>query len=299
MTDLSFERIITEYPPKGWESLFTSNELKNISSKLNDEENKYGPYYPLKQDIFNAFYYTPLDQVKVVILGQDPYPQSVIIKNHKLPRAVGLSFSVRREDKVPSSLQNIYKELANTYPHFIKPKHGDLREWAQQGVLLLNYSLTVRAGVPASHIKIWNDFIQEVLTCLQKVHPQCIYILWGQHAQKFASKLGPSSIILKAAHPSGLSAHHGFFGCNHFVLANEELIRQGKTPINWQITPFFDTNVDPTLPYNYNAIPRMISSISSVAVPSPILVPWDELSIHQEIGQSFSKDLNNIEESKI
>lgn len=234
----SIERIATEAPPRTWEATFVDAmpELRDVSTILEEDERTYGPYYPWKQDIFASFHYTPLPNVKLVIIGQDPYHQTIIVNGISMPRAVGLSFSVRPEDSVPSSLKNIYTELANTVRGFTTPDHGDLREWARQGVLLLNSCLTVRPGAAGSHGDIWLGFMNKVFRAISAVNPYCIYMLWGREAQKLKPMLGERSIILEAAHPSGLSARRGFFGSNHFNLANEALIRQGKVGINWRIS---------------------------------------------------------------
>jgi len=178
----SIERITTETPPVTWESVFedAKHELHDVSLVLDEQEKMYGTYYPLKRDIFAAFNYTPLNNVKVVILGQDPYHQSVNINGKTLPRSVGLSFSVRQEDSIPSSLRNIYTELADTVRGFRIPDHGDLREWARQGVLLLNTCLTVRPGQPGSHGDIWLGFINKVFKAIAVTNPYCIFMLWGR-----------------------------------------------------------------------------------------------------------------------
>jgi len=234
----TIKRIAQERPSPRWESVFTDSEheLADISDVLDEQERLHGMYYPLKKDIFAALNYTPLTNVKVVILGQDPYHQTILLNGISMPRAVGLSFSVHREDSIPSSLQNIYTELANTVRGFRKPDHGDLREWANQGVLLLNACLTVRPNMAGSHGDIWLGFIRRVFKAITIANPYCIYMLWGREAQKLRPMLGEHSIVLEAAHPSGLSARRGFFGCNHFNLANEALIRQGKVGINWSIS---------------------------------------------------------------
>jgi len=262
----SIERITTEAPPITWEKVFedAKAELQDVSSILDEQEKLHGQYYPLKKDIFAAFQYTTLNNVKVVILGQDPYHQTININGISLPRAVGLSFSVRREDNIPSSLQNIYIELANTVRGFTKPEHGDLREWARQGILLLNTCLTVHPGQPGSHGDIWLGFINKVFKAIAAVNPYCIYILWGREAQKVKPMLGERSIILEAAHPSGLSAKRGFFGCNHFNMANEALIRQGKIGINWKISSLSELNA----PVNSNN-----SSLITHMEHRPILAP--------------------------
>jgi uracil-DNA glycosylase len=249
----SIERIADEAPSRTWEKVFKDAmpELHDVSTVLDDQERLYGQYYPWKQDIFAAFNYTPLPNVKVVIIGQDPYHQTIVINGAAMPRAVGLSFSVRQEDSIPSSLQNIYTELANTVRGFVRPDHGDLREWARQGVLLLNTCLTVRPGMAGSHDQIWLGFMKKVFTAITTVNPNCIYMLWGREAQKLHHLLGDRNIVLEAAHPSGLSARRGFFGCNHFNLANEALIRQGKVGINWRISTLAELHragVEPEAP---------------------------------------------------
>ena len=240
----SIERISKEAVPTTWEAVFEDSEaeLRDVSHVLDEQERTYGTYYPLKSDIFNAFHYTPLNSVKVVIIGQDPYHQSVYIDGQCVPRAQGLSFSVRQKDSIPSSLNNIYTELANTVRGFKKPDHGDLREWSRQGILLLNNCLTVRAGTPGSHGDIWLGFINKVFRAIAAVNPYCIFLLWGREAQKVKPMLGDRSIIFEAAHPSGLSARRGFFGCDHFNMVNDALIRQGKVGINWRISSLGELN---------------------------------------------------------
>lgn len=232
------EEVAKLYPPT-WEEVFenATNEIRDISQILNEQEINYGPYFPLKKDIFNAFYYTQLSKVKVVILGQDPYHQSIFVDGKNLPRSAGMSFSVRKEDSIPSSLQNIYTELSNSVFGFNRPNHGDLTHWAVQGVLMLNACLTVKPGKPGSHGDIWLGFINRVFKAIAMSNPRCIYLLWGKEVQKLRPMLGDKSIVLEAAHPSGLSANRGFYGCNHFVLVNEYLVKQGKTGINWSEAP--------------------------------------------------------------
>lgn len=232
----TIERIAQERIPTGWAVPFkdAAPELHDISEILEADEEQHGMFFPLKKDIFRAFEYTQPNQVKVVILGQDPYHQRN--SNSNRPRAQGMSFSVARDDSVPSSLKNIYRELKNEYPEFIIPTHGDLTEWATQGVFLLNTGLTVRQGVPGSHGDIWLGFITKMLTYLAKVNQNIIYVLWGAQAQKIQRYLPDSAIVLTSAHPSGLSANRGFIGNGHFRKINELLVKQGRMPINWQIT---------------------------------------------------------------
>lgn len=202
------------------------NELKSF---LLDEKQKGFTFYPKNKDIFNAFNYTPFDQVKVVILGQDPY--------HGDGQAHGLSFSVQKGITVPPSLKNIYKELAEEFTDYKIPHHGELTSWANQGVLLLNATLTVRAQEPGSHQKRgWENFTDFVITELSKQREGLVFILWGKFAQQKESLIDTSKHhVLKSAHPSPFSAYNGFFGSKPFSKTNEILENQGLTPINWQI----------------------------------------------------------------
>lgn len=185
--------------------------------------------YPPADDIFNAFHFTPLNEVKVLLLGQDPY--------HNVNQAHGLSFSVLPEQKeIPPSLQNIYKELQDDMGCYI-PNNGYLKKWADQGVLLLNTVLTVRAHQANSHQgKGWEQFTDAVIQAVNAQDRPIVYFLWGRPAQMKASMLtNPKHLILKAPHPSPLSAYRGFFGCKHFSKANEFLVANGVEPIDWQI----------------------------------------------------------------
>lgn len=202
------------------------NELKSF---LLDEKQKGFTFYPQNKDIFNAFNYTPFDKVKVVILGQDPY--------HGQGQAHGLSFSVQKGIIVPPSLKNIYKELATEFIDYKIPHHGDLTAWAEQGVLLLNATLTVRAQEPGSHQKRgWETFTDFVIAELSKQCEGLVFILWGKYAQQKESLIDTNKHhVLKSAHPSPFSAYNGFFGSKPFSKTNEILEKQGLTPINWQI----------------------------------------------------------------
>lgn len=184
--------------------------------------------FPPADDIFNAFHLTPLSQVKVVILGQDPY--------HNVGQAHGLCFSVRKGVDVPPSLVNIYKELHDDLGCEI-PNHGCLTKWAKQGVLMLNTVLTVRAHEANSHRGIgWEEFTDAAIGALNSQDRPIVFILWGSPAQKKARMLNnPNHLILKAPHPSPLSAYRGFFGSKHFSQANDFLKEHGLEPIDWQI----------------------------------------------------------------
>jgi uracil-DNA glycosylase len=184
--------------------------------------------FPPASDIFNAFDFTPLSQVKVVILGQDPY--------HGDGQAHGLCFSVKPDVEIPPSLVNIYKELQDDLGCYI-PNNGYLEKWARQGVLLLNTVLTVRAHQANSHRGIgWEEFTDAAIRVLDEVDRPIVFLLWGRPAQLKKSMLhNPKHLILEAPHPSPLSAYRGFFGCRHFSKANEFLKANGLEPIDWQI----------------------------------------------------------------
>ena len=192
------------------------------------EEYRHTTVYPDMYDIFNALHYTPYANVKVVILGQDPY--------HGPGQAHGLSFSVKPGVAPPPSLQNIFKELHDDLGCRI-PNHGYLVSWAEQGVLLLNTVLTVRANTPNSHRNIgWEIFTDSVIRALNAKEEPVVFILWGSHAQKKAELITDKRHhIIRSPHPSPLSAHRGFFGSRPFSAANHFLQAQGRGEINWQL----------------------------------------------------------------
>ena len=184
--------------------------------------------FPPMHDIFNALRYTPYENVKAVILGQDPY--------HEPGQAHGLAFSVKKGVMPPPSLKNIYKELHDDLG-VTAPPHGELTEWAKQGVLLLNTALTVRRGQANSHRgKGWETFTDSVIRILNDKPEPLVFLLWGGNAKgKLPLLTNPKHLVLTAAHPSPLSAFNGFFGCRHFSKANAYLQQNGVTPIDWQI----------------------------------------------------------------
>lgn len=194
------------------------------------EEYNTKQVFPPAEDLFNAFHLTPLSKVKVVILGQDPY--------HNVGQAHGLSFSVKPGEKIPPSLQNIYQELQEDCGCSI-PNHGYLVKWAQQGVLLLNTVLTVRAHEANSHQGMgWEEFTDAAIRAVNAQNRGVVYLLWGRPAQNKKPMItNPKHLVLTAPHPSPLSAYRGFFGCKHFSRANEFLVNNGQTPIDWQIDP--------------------------------------------------------------
>ena len=193
-----------------------------------NEEYRTKLIFPPAQDIFNAFHLTPLKDVKVVILGQDPY--------HGEGQAHGMAFSVKPGIPAPPSLRNMYKELRDELGCTI-PNNGYLMPWAEQGILLLNTALTVRDGQANSHQGHgWEQFTDAVINAVNMQDRPIVYMLWGSPAQRKASMLNnPKHLILKAPHPSPLSAYRGFFGCRHFSQCNEFLKANGVEPIDWQI----------------------------------------------------------------
>ncbi len=217
---------------ESWKELlkesFEESYFLQIIEHLKAEKATNTVIYPPGSKIFYAFEKTPFTKVKLVILGQDPY--------HGPGQAHGLSFSVPAGIAIPRSLQNIFKELQSDIGLKI-PVSGDLSPWAEQGVLLLNASLTVRANEPASHAQIgWLQFTDHVIRKLSEEKQHLVFLLWGKFAQDKQNLIDSSKhLILKAAHPSPFSADRGFFGCKHFSKANEYLMHQGFEPIDWSL----------------------------------------------------------------
>lgn len=203
--------------------------FQKIIQQVNTERQSGQIIYPPAHDVFNAFRYTEFNQVKVVIIGQDPY--------HNENQAHGLAFSVQMGVEIPPSLKNIYKELASDIDGFQIPTHGCLKKWADEGVLLLNTVLTVKAHLAHSHKDIgWETFTDKVIEVLNQHRENLVFLLWGNPAQKKGSKIDTARhLVLKAAHPSPLSAHRGFFGCRHFSQTNQYLRDKGISPIDWQV----------------------------------------------------------------
>ena len=204
---------------------FRKPYMQSLREFLIQEKLKNKVVYPPNEETFRALRLTGVDDVKVVILGQDPY--------HGRSQADGLAFSVQKGIKLPPSLRNIFKEIEDDLG-VDSPKHGDLSFLAEQGVLLLNSVLTVNEGDPASHAnRGWEAFTDKIVEILNH-KKNIVFMLWGGYAQKKASKISKEShCILKATHPSPLSAHRGFFGCRHFSKANEYLVLNGLNPIKW------------------------------------------------------------------
>jgi len=214
---------------KSLENEFNAEYFHDLVDFLKNEKLSKQIVYPPGPLIFNAFNQTDLDKVKVVIIGQDPY--------HGPNQAHGLSFSVQKGIPAPPSLVNIFKEIKSDLGITNQKTMGDLTYWAQQGVLLLNATLTVRANQPNSHAGIgWQKFTDAVIHILNEQCEHLVFILWGNFAKEKGMHIDSKKhLVLKAAHPSPFSADKGFFGCKHFSKTNEYLVKQGKTPIDWML----------------------------------------------------------------
>ncbi|MBS0290853.1 MAG: uracil-DNA glycosylase [Proteobacteria bacterium] len=207
---------------------FQQPYMQKLRAFLRQEKDAKKIIYPTSVNIFKAFEYTPIDTVKVVILGQDPY--------HGLGQAHGLCFSVPPKVALPPSLQNIYKELYDDLG-IVPAKHGCLVSWAKQGVLLLNSVLTVEKGIAASHQgKGWEEFTDKVIAILNQQTRPMAFVLWGSYAQRKGAVIDSNKhLIIKAVHPSPLSVYRGFFGSKPFSKINDFLIKNNQTPINWTL----------------------------------------------------------------
>ncbi|HLR51183.1 MAG TPA: uracil-DNA glycosylase [Candidatus Sphingobacterium stercoripullorum] len=223
---------MTKLYHNSWEGLFhqefSKDYMKMLSAYIQSERNAY-KIYPPREKVFHAFQLTPMESLKIVLLGQDPY--------HGPNQAHGLSFSVPKGIPTPPSLKNIFKELQADIPGFTIPTHGELSSWAQQGVLLLNTVLTVRENQANSHKNAgWEQFTNTIIKSLSENKSGLVFILWGANAKSKAQLIDPAKhLVLEGVHPSPLSAYRGFFGCRHFSKANEYLLKLGKEPIDWNI----------------------------------------------------------------
>lgn len=208
--------------------LFQQDYMKELSAFV-QQERQHLEIFPPQNLVFNAFRLTPFHEVKVVILGQDPY--------HNVGQAHGLSFSVPSGIAFPPSLRNIFAELATDIPGFQIPNAGDLTKWAKQGVLLLNATLTVRAHQAGSHQKQgWETFTDQIIEKISAELDGVVFLLWGSYAQKKSVLIDSKKhLILKSVHPSPLSVYRGFFGSKHFSQANAYLSAKGKKPIDWTL----------------------------------------------------------------
>ncbi|TWX72542.1 uracil-DNA glycosylase [Colwellia sp. C1TZA3] len=229
---------MTKLTPQ-WQKIIATEQqqdyFQQLSQEIAQQRTNGEVILPTEEDVFNAFSTVDLPDVKVVILGQDPYHG--MGKNGE-SQAHGLAFSVRKGIKVPPSLVNIYKELKQDVTDFSIPPHGYLNEWAQQGVLLLNTVLTVKQGQAHSHAKLgWETFTDKIIAEINQHNAGCVFLLWGSHAQKKGKNIDQQKhLVLNGPHPSPLSAYRGFFGCQHFSKANLWLQAHNKSIINWQIS---------------------------------------------------------------
>ncbi|MEZ8510905.1 uracil-DNA glycosylase [Vibrio splendidus] len=219
--------------PKSWESIINDERDKeyfqSVLAFVEQQRNSGKTIYPPQEQVFSAFDMTPFESVRVVILGQDPY--------HGVKQAHGLAFSVLPGVKIPPSLRNMYKELAQDIDGFEIPSHGYLDTWASQGVLMLNTVLTVEQAKAHSHAKCgWETFTDTIIAELNQRSEPIIFLLWGAHAQKKGQAIDADKHhVLVAPHPSPLSARRGFFGCQHFSMTNELLSSINQQPIDWTL----------------------------------------------------------------
>ena len=220
--------------PKSWESIINDERDKeyfqSVLAFVEQQRNSGKTVYPPQEQVFSAFDMTPFESVRVVILGQDPY--------HGANQAHGLAFSVLPGVKIPPSLRNMYKELAQDIDGFEIPSHGYLDTWASQGVLMLNTVLTVEEAKAHSHAKCgWETFTDAIIAELNQRSEPIIFLLWGAHAQKKGQAIDENKHhVLVAPHPSPLSAHRGFFGCQHFSTTNKLLSSMDQQPIDWRLS---------------------------------------------------------------
>ncbi len=224
---MSFQINLSESWKKQLKTALTQPNFIALTEFINQQISEGKTIYPPQKQVFAAFNNTTFKQVKVVIVGQDPY--------HGEGQANGLSFSVTKGQKIPPSLRNIFKELKKDIPEFEIPQHGDLIHWAKQGVLLLNAALTVEKNKAGSHQKKgWINFTDDVIKHLSTQKSNLVFILWGKFSQSKAALIDESKhLILTAAHPSPLSAHNGFWGCNHFSKTNDYLTLHNLPIIKW------------------------------------------------------------------
>lgn len=188
---------------------------------------KSASVFPKTKQILRAWQLTPLEKIKVVIIGQDPY--------HGINQANGLAFSVNKEVKLPPSLRNIFSEVRNEYPQIVL-NHGDLTNWANQGVFLMNTILTVAEGTPLEHQSLgWEKFTTDTIMKISESKKHVVFMLWGKQAQSFETLINSSHLVLKSVHPSPLSAHRGFFGNQHFLKTNDFLLKNRLSPIDWSL----------------------------------------------------------------
>lgn len=230
--------MITETVPLTWRQLFDlyEIELKSVGEVLAKRIIQEGEVLcPLPWNIWRSLYLTPWPMVRVVIIGQDPYPHLIKKDGKRIPAATGCCFECRDGEPIQKSLSNIFRVMKNTIPGYEMPANGELHKWAIQGVLLLNASLTVNAGKAGAHKNLWSFATVRILEFLSKMHKNVVYMLWGRDAQEYETRIKKNgNLILRAAHPVARDAANSFMSCNHFNEANEYLVKHGRTPIDWQ-----------------------------------------------------------------
>jgi uracil-DNA glycosylase len=220
-----------------WQQIIKHEQTQDYFCQLQTEITKQRAQgisiFPKQEDVFRAFEHQDLADIKVVILGQDPYHGII----DDTPQAHGLAFSVQQGIKVPPSLVNIYKELTTDINDFVTPNHGNLTDWAKQGVLLLNTVLTVQQAKAHSHAKLgWETFTDKIIEQVNQHNSGCVFVLWGAHAQKKGRNIdNDKHLVLKGPHPSPLSVYRGFYGSKPFSQANLWLVEQGKHAIDWRL----------------------------------------------------------------
>lgn len=230
LTTWTWQQVIADYFPVGWEDFFA--RTKDIRETIADILTKkalaiYGDMLPSKENLYKAFDLTPFPRIRVVIIGQDPYPQP--------GKAQGLAFSLSLSDpSIPGSLLNIFKELKREYPDYQIPTHGNLSYWAQQGVFLLNMALTTVPGKTEVHLGVWKPFLVKIIKEIVEKSPETIFVLWGNKAKEVSPLLGRCPVLI-SGHPSPLNRSGTFIGNGHFKAINKILEDQGELPIDWQL----------------------------------------------------------------
>jgi uracil-DNA glycosylase len=227
----------TKRPPPGWLDLFKRCQeiLKEIDEDHHDEDGQMIEFRPEVSLVFRAFEMTPLELIRIIIIGQDPYYD--VSRKTGRSKACGAAFSLNPDEplSIAPSLANIFKELKKEYPKYKIPKHGDLSYWMNQGVLLLNKDLTVKPGKAGTLEGYWRPFLNEIVKAIRKARPKAVWMLWGKNAQELESVIQSEKYVLKSPHPSPMSADRGFFGNNHFKEANRLLLESKQEEIDWQI----------------------------------------------------------------
>lgn len=220
-----YDRVYNKgHVPLGWEKLFASAK-QSVKQACENVSKMKGDIVPRTELIFAAFDAITPENVRVVIVGQDPYPN--------IDNAAGLSFSCNVG--IPPSLNNIYSELVRDIPGFVRPKHGDISSWCNEGVMLLNMSLTTKSGVSNAHEGCWLSFINAVVNTLTSINKKIIWVMWGAKAQKLSKFIGDRGLKITAAHPSSMNTGGGFAGCKHFSKINAYLVKNGQEPIDWTV----------------------------------------------------------------